>query len=1197
MKLKSLELQGFKSFPEKTILSFEQGVTAVVGPNGSGKSNISDAIRWVLGEITARSIRGNKMEDLIFNGSESRKPMGFCEVSLTIDNTDPESRMNIEYDEVTVTRRYYRSGKSEYFINRQSVPLKEITDLFMNTGIGRSGYSIIGQGKAAEIISQKSEERRTIFEEAAGIAKYRHKKDKAERDLEAVEDNLVRVNDILQEIESRVGPLEKEADKARRYLDLYNEKKADEVALNVYDINNIKSRQNSIQSNYNIASRELEAADEAISENESKSERLYEQTQNDKLRYEELNRLKQEATEKRFGFESSGKVYENEISHTKELRDSAIDKINIVSKQIEEANSKHAVSISDNEKLKDELVVLVQKEEELSRLIEDKDEEISILTESIDSLNSEITLLEADLVDAKVRLSALDISDKSGDERKSELEEEASALSISIKNTQERLNKSEEVIAGYSKNTNDISDTIDSGKSQVKKLSNDIYLLNNEINSLNVDISSKEHKADTLSRMEATLDGYSHSVRKVMSEAENGTLHGICGPVSQLISTSSKHSAAIESALGAMMQNIIVESEADAKSAIRFLRENKAGRATFYPLTTIKPSHYNEKEFNFRTFRGFIGVANEITNCDDKYRNVVDYLLCRTVVFDNLDNANAMAKASGFKIRVVTLDGQLINAGGSFTGGSQIRESGMLTRSNDIATLKDEVKTLKIKLKEAIEKKTDKEKELEELQASVEDEAAKSSLFATLISAENAQAELFRKQIEIDTEKLNSLRANIDGIDQNIKEAKEAYLKTQSDISQYDIKIRNTQNIVSEKIAARKELVSKQDEYRREHSEYSLNIAIKRREIESSEANITNEEVNIKLLTTDKIKAENDVVTYDDKLSEYATQIEIDTASAQRITDELISYENELDEISKRNLESEEKSTYLRNEAKDLQHKREVIFRSYTKLEAEKNSIETENDKLIAHLWDEYELTYSAACEMDLPEITEENRKQINVKVNELRSKIRQLGPVNVNAIEEYAEIKERFDSMSKQFKDITKSREDLVSVIHKLEKEMRERFVVVFNDINKNFKVVFKELFGGGNANIYLTDPDDALNSGIEIEVAPPGKIIGNLSLLSGGEQSFTAIALLFSILKVNPTPYVLFDEIEAALDEVNVARFADYCKKSSDNTQFILITHRRGSMEVADMLYGITMYERGISKVLSVNVNDVEKKLGVKL
>lgn len=1196
MKLKTLEMQGFKSFPEKTVLEFDRGVTAVVGPNGSGKSNISDAMRWVLGEISSKSIRGTKMEDVIFGGTDNRRPMGFCEVSLTIDNTDPDNRMAIDYDEVTVTRRYYRSGESEYLINRKPVRLRDITEMFMNTGIGRSGYSIVSQGKAAEIISQKSDERRNIFEEAAGIAKYRHKKNEAERKLSEVEDNLVRIGDIVGELESRVGPLEKEAEKARRYLELYERKKAADVALTIFDISDIRAKEAKINSEYEIARHELEMADDSLRALETKTERLYDEQQKHKMRTEELARLIREMSEKKFGFESSGKVFENEIEHIRQRRETAETELAEARAALESAKDAFESANAEWEEKKAAIEVTRKTLAKNDALVASLSDDIEKNDGDIDTIDETLTALREDLVSARILLSSLAVSEKGDDEHRSELTGELDILNSSISDYAARIEKAKETIAGYEASKAELKKQLDIIYTEEDEIEKKLLHISDRASALEIDIRTKNSRIETLSRMEAQLEGYAAGVRAVMNAAENVRIRGICGPVSRLINVDSKYATAVESALGANMQNIVVETDADAKAAIRWLRDNRSGRATFYPITTVKPK-FPGKDSDVSSYKGYVGMANELVVTDEKYRGVVDYLLCRTAVFTDLDTAGAMAKDMRFTVRTVTLDGQLINTGGSYTGGSAIRESGMLTRSNQIDTLRKETEDAAKEL----EKLKEQHEELSgELENKKKEEAAigeRAALFGSLAGAEDTQKQVLESQLEADKARAGAVSASISGMDDAKKQARLEYEKAEKDIADIEAKISAAQDEQAAAEDKRRTLTLKQSDAQQAGHRIELEITAAEKDIEAAAGRVEDRknsafaiQARIDAATAALVKCDEDYKKIDSDISQSSEQ-------AKYLSDEIAKCEAESASLSALILENEKKETTLREESKDLAHRREVLFRDFTRLEASKDGMAGMQDKLTAHLMDEYELTFTDALALGLEPLTEETRKAAAAILTEMKSKLRSVGNVNVGAIEEYAEVSRRYTFLKGQFDDLSTSRKDLGDVIFKLEKEMREKFITVFEQINANFKNVFRELFGGGNAEISLTDPTNVLTSGIDINVAPPGKIIKNLSLLSGGEQSFVAIALFFSILKVNPTPFCFLDEIEAALDDVNVSRFAEYCTKLSDKTQFIVITHRRGTMEYADTLYGVTMYERGVSKVLSVNVGDVEAKLGVKL
>ncbi len=1196
MRLKTLELQGFKSFADKTVLSFDRGVTAVVGPNGSGKSNISDAMRWVLGEISSKSIRGKKMEDVIFGGTDNRRPMGYAEVSLTIDNTDPDNKMNIDYDEVTVTRRYYRTGESEYMINRKPVRLKDINELFMNTGIGRGGYSMIGQGKAAEIISQKSDERRNIFEEAAGIAKYRARKNEAERKLTETDDNLIRINDILSELEGRVGPLEKDAAKARKYIELFEAKKSLDVALSIYDISDIKNRSAKLHSDFEIIKHELEMADDSISALETKRDRLYEINQENKLRYEELNRLISECNQRKFDFESSGKVLENDVMHLNE----AIEQSNLekerIAKDIEAANALLSSSVNANDAIKEELISLVNDYEKNRASAQSYDEIIDTLGDEIDKLDMDCNQKKDEVIDAKIGLSALEASGKSRDERRVMLNAELEEVEGSITLVSDRIAKADETIALYRKNIEETESTQDEKNKMLDECHANIEALTDRKNKLTLDISAKKQRIDNLHRMEDLLEGYTNSVRSVMNASETGNLKGIIGPVSKIIEVDSKYAVAIETCLGQAIQNIVCENEENAKAAIRYLKDNRKGRATFYPLTSVK-AQYMSKDIKLEGMKGFINIASELVSSQDRYRNVVDSLLARTAVFESIDDANIAAKRNGYKLRCVTLDGQQINAGGSFTGGSLRQDSGILTRSSEIDSIKAELAKAEKELI-SVDKKIAEQKNIISENKGVRDDIdAKIALFTSLCNAEETQQKILISQKESDETRRSTLKEALESIEQEQTDTEDSIVKEKAAIELIEKEISVIESKIEELISKREATTAEQSKASVAANALGIEIEKKKKDIDQAEYEISIRRSALEELISKRNIEDNKISMANEKLNSIAEKIAGGKDASKRINDEIAAMQKEISQIGEENIKNEAKETKLREEFKDLTHKRETLFREYTKLETQCESVQTEQDKLIAHLWDEYELSYSAACELEHEEITQATRPEAIRNRNELKAKIKQLGHVNVNAIEEYEEVKTRYDFLKVQFEDLTKSKGELTGVIYKLESEMRTRFSTVLEEINKNFKDVFRELFGGGTAELKLSDPENVLESGIEINVAPPGKIIKNLSLLSGGEQSFVAIALFFAILKVNPTPFCVLDEIEAALDEVNVARFAQYCQKYSSKTQFIVITHRRGTMEASDMLYGVTMYERGISKVLSVNVSEVEQKIGVKL
>ncbi len=1197
MRLKSLEIHGFKSFPDKTTINFDNGTTVIVGPNGSGKSNISDAMRWVLGELSSKNIRGTKMEDVIFGGSATRSPMGFAEVTLVIDNTGSGNRIDVDYDEVEVTRRYYRSGESEYMINRRPARLKDIHEMFMNTGVGKTGYSIVSQGKAAEIISQKSDERRNIFEEAAGISKYRYKKNEAERKLASTNDNLVRLNDIKYELEGRIGPLEKEAEKARRYLEFYDKKKSADVSLWLYDTKELREKLKKAEDDFIVSGKELEIADETILSLENQSERLSVTSQENRLLTEKNNTELQNANEKKFTLEGNLKVLENDIEHIKqlyiqaenELANRQQERVNALS-SLEEAKTKlsemqNNLSLSEEERtLADNLL-----ENALLELVE--------LEKTLEQTENIIREKENEIVNKQIELSSLSGSRKSEDERCDSLKEEISALKEAVSLLEDRSQKAEKTIEGYQKKTDEANALVQEAEKSIKSLEEKETELNNKLNTLYIDMASKKQRADALRRMEEHFEGYANSVRFVMNESSNNNLQGIYGPVSKLINVNRKYTVAIETALGGNLQNIVVKDEDSAKKAIALLKEKNAGRATFYPLTSIQVQKLNIDINTLSSMQGYIGIASDLTECEDKFRIISEYLLGRTVVFDSIDNASFAAKRFNYKVRIVTLDGQLINAGGSYTGGSSKKDSGMLTRTSEIEKLNKECTSLQ---KDADTLKTELDNVAKEKEKAVKTRDSHNgnvSLLTSLLNAENTQYEVLKSQIAADEKSLEALNTELERLEKADDFFREKKQSIEKEITEINLLIdagKNEYNKQKNSIAEKNTAV---EELRQRNSDSVVRLTEDRKDAENLQKTVEQTEMLISTLDERIALGQTELETLNEKKSRTRERFENTQKELEEIAKVIEFLEKEKGDYSEKNDEYEKKINDLRVKIKEKTNTRELVFRAYTKLEGLCQQLKNDLDKSSERIWDEYELTYSSATELELPEVTQENRAEIFRQLTEYKGKLKGLGHVNVSAIDEYKEVKERYDFMHSQITDLENAEKQLTDIIVKLEVEMREKFSQTMKDVNMHFKNVFRELFGGGTAELVLTNPEDVLTSGIDINVAPPGKIIKNLVSLSGGEQAFVAIALFFAILKVNPTPFCIFDEIESALDEVNVVRFAEYAKKYSDATQFIMITHRRGTMESADTLYGVTMYEKGISKVLTVNVRDIEDKLGVKL
>jgi len=1197
--LKSLELHGFKSFPDKTVLTFEQGSTVIVGPNGSGKSNLSDAMRWVLGEISSKSIRSTKMEDVIFSGADGRRPMGFAEVSVTFDNTG-EGRLESPYDEVTVTRRYYRAGESEYFINRKPCRLRDIYELFMNTGIGRDGYSIIGQGKIAEMISRKSDERRGIFEDASGIARFRFKKSEAERRLASTEDNMLRVNDILSELEGRVGPLEKEAARARKYLDLYEEKKRADVSLWLYDTERMRAEVAEAEGLVSRSGLELQTVEDTIASLEAQNEKLYEAAQSNKLTSEQLLREIREQTNANHELDAALRVAENDRLHAGELilaAESSAASSEVAIAAEEKNRETHTARIAE---LTDTLTSARAEQDELNGkqavAAERRDGLAAILDRALEDLHG----VESEQMNLKVQLSVLE-NTRAADRDKSEtMQGDLSSLEQTSATLREQCDAAKSAVEEYGEAVAGLDRDLADRESASAALTGERREALERSNQLRLRHDTLAQRADTLRRMEEHFEGYSGSVRYVMGQYEQGKITtaggGRCGkiygPLSQLISVEPRYITAIETALGANLQNIVVEDEETAKAAIYALKRGNAGRATFYPITSMRPSAVTDELRRAAEFEGYLGTADALVGADDRYRGVLSSLLGRTVIFDTIDHATVMAKASRYRVRAVTLDGQQINVGGSFTGGSAKRDSGILSRASEIENLTreqnktaEEVKAAQAALRRLDEKIAAVGRERDDL-------AERRRLIGTMASAEQTRLDQLKAKLDANQTLIDKIYADFEQqgelrrrYDEEIAQLKRALTELETraaELSAFRADREIERNAADDEVNALGEQITA----------CFIRISEIEKDIETAETLRNAVDDRILTLKSAQTEALTRVENLKTSLQETEAAIAANRAEAEVGETRLRELNARRTEVEAGGMAFEQQLNDLRIRLRDQNNRKELVVREHTKNENKLAGLRTDQDKLASRLWDDYELTRVEAVELGYPPVTEENRTAVVQVQTECRNKLRALGSVNVGAIEEYAEVKSRYDYLSGQLNDLRDAKADLEAVIARLEIEMRTAFLAAFEAINRNFNRVFAELFGGGSASLELTDPEDPLTSGIEIKAAPPGKVIKNLMQLSGGEQSFIGVALFFAILQVNPTPFCILDEIEAALDEVNVARLAEYIKRYNGETQFILITHRRGTMEVADCLYGVTMPERGISRVLTLNIDDIEKK-----
>ncbi|MEG2833562.1 MAG: chromosome segregation protein SMC [Ruthenibacterium sp.] len=1184
MRLTALEVQGFKSFPDRLKITIDGGITAVVGPNGSGKSNISDAIRWVLGETSAKQLRGGgKMENVIFGGTQQRGAMGYAAVQLYIDNSD--RRIEVDTDEVVIGRKYYRSGDSEYSINGQNVRLKDVYELFLDTGLGRDGYSIIGQGRIAEIVGAKSNERREIFEEASGIARFRYRKNEAERRLSSAEENLMRLRDILGELENRVGPLEKDAKKAKQFLEASARRKEMEVTLWVDTVSKAKEilrdKQRNIDlasSDYQKASDEIEAIDTCTAEIRTEIERMI-------MDSDRVNGEIRSIVESISGADAQIAVLRNDIAHhntTITSLQADIAQSSVGCENIAAEVNLHEIAIGKCEDTIKSCAARTAEFEETLASLQTKSAESGerrgFITGKLNDMTRRATDLKVQSAGAQSAVEAAEARLASADETRAETEKniadftaEKAETDAFLQDALARVNRLCNIKSGLAMKLATRKTQLAAADDAEQKI-----LRENE---------AATQRVAMLKDLERNMDGFQSSVKSVMKAAENHRLRGIIGPVSTILTVKAGYEIAIETALGFALQNIVVENENAAKAAMAFLREERAGRATFLPLDTVKGSYFDGGKLT-----GSAVKASELVTFDAKYEKIITSLLGRIIVVDDINEASKVARSLDYRNRIVTADGQVINAGGSFTGGSVSRSAGLFSR-------KQEIDELKLKIEALAKKRIDAETQTDRCKAEVD--ALSAELTATESEAITAGGDKIRGEVEsgriqtalsqavaarellaAECENLTKQIAQNRDFAKNAAQESELLAKDSAKLEAELLSISGTDDT----------FLSTRTRLGETLSELKLQMLSATKDIESHTAaiasleNRTGDEAQRTAQLTDNIAA---LQQQNEQHLVAIAEIEAKTAGSK---DEITQRENEIAAIAAARMQKEGSITQQTARVRQMQTERENLSREIARLTEQKEGKEIEYEQTVAKLWEEYELTLTDAQALCVPF---ENSAELRRNVAEIRGKIKALGNVNVGAIEEYAEVHERYEFMKAQVGDVEKSKTELLKMIGGLSDEMRSMFTESFSQINKHFSRIFAELFGGGTAKLSLSDESDVLESGIEIEVAPPGKVIKNLSSLSGGEQALVAISIYFAILAVNPAPFCILDEIEAALDDVNVTRFAKYLRRISDKTQFIVITHRRGTMEEADVLYGVTMQEDGVSKLLRLDVNHVDATL----
>ena len=1182
MLLKSLELQGFKSFPDKTKIEFGKGLTAVVGPNGSGKSNLSDAMRWVMGEQSTKTLRGSKMEDVIFTGTQQRKSQGFAQVSLTIDNSDRS--LAVDSDEVIITRRLNRNGDSEYKINHASVRLKDINELLMDTGLGRDGYALVGQGRIAEIIQSKSDQRREIFEEAAGISKFRYRKNEAVHKLEASEENLLRLQDILSELEQRVEPLKKQSEKAKAFLQLSQEKRQLEVAL--WNLNldqtsqKLKEQEDKILA-CQVEHEDLQQSSQAL---EEKINQSYEEMQRCLSRAEDCRQEKEELEQQNSALLSQEAVGKNNLEHfdqetarlSQQLEDFKRNQQQtgrLLQERQRQRENLEAALEETNAKLEAAQGQLA----ELAKQDQGADQQSAQLSKRI----NELLLLENEDKLTVIQLTGQTEEDANSYQNNqimlSQMKDNAQGTQRELKQAQElaqlltqRMETLENQKAGYRFKLEGRQKKLEQEQAQAEELLRQAGQL--------------RQKAKLLRDLEDNLEGFAYSVKAVMKQSKNGRLEGIHGTVARLLQVPEEYALAIETALGGSMQHIVVENENAAKSAIRFLKQQNAGRATFLPLTSVKGRELTG--YDLTDQEGYVDLASHLVKADAQYQGIVDSLLGRIVVAEDLDCAAAMGRQFGYRFKIVTLDGQVVNAGGSFSGGSKSRSAGLLSRAGEITQLQQQAEALTQRSQQQSQDTKKLEQEVNTLKAQL-----------GALESERITVKEDRIRCEGEQKRLEALEAEYSRRVQEMEQELEGFLQRLQEKNQKIANLRRRQGETQRELEQAQQtlqsLRGQGDLLRKQREEVNASI----QQLQLSQL-AQQKDVDSLLETMEQLMGQSreseqlqqQLARQIQQLGQQRTQQQqqIQQCAKQRETNRLTQQklEEQVQQILQQRTQLEQAATGLREEEKQYSRRREEVSRRLAQLEERRDTLQKEYDEVIRKLWEEYELTRSQARqEAQQPD----DPAKAKTRLAAVKGEIRSLGSVNLSAIEEYEEVSQRYEFMSRQLADVEQSRKELEDLIKQLTRKMEELFAQSFEEINQNFQKIFVDLFGGGHGELKLTDPEDLLGSGIEIIVQPPGKVIRHLSALSGGEQSFVAIAIYFAILKVRPAPFCILDEIEAALDDVNVARYAEYLRLMSDKTQFIAITHRRGTMEEADVLYGVTMQEKGVSKLLKLDVSEV--------
>ncbi|HCC35281.1 MAG TPA: chromosome segregation protein SMC [Ruminococcaceae bacterium] len=1185
MFLKGLEIQGFKSFPDKTKLNFGSGITAVVGPNGSGKSNISDAVRWVLGEQSTKSLRSSKMEDVVFGGTLKRRALGYAEVTLIIDNRD--RALDFENDELAITRRYYRSGESEYQINRATVRLRDLHELFMDTGLGRDGYSMIGQGKIDSIVASKSGERRDIFEEAAGISRFRYRKLEAERKQAQAEENLIRLRDILSELESRVEPLREQSEKASQFLKMSEEKRELEIGLWLHQLERSKEQLREQDYKITLSQARHEQTEKELLELEADMLDTEEQTQQLAVQIDSVRREASAAEEHARGAESDIAVRKNDILHNEEnisRLERDIAHCLAGEQEIEaEIEARRAEILTLEEFIAERRGRLEQSGGELERIVS----EDAAQSSKKEALGERLALLTNRLSEEKVKSVTAESSLAEISARRLTVQDTIHQLKEQLERLNEEEGELQKDTVRLKEHAEECGNAVKGYELRVKSRQESCRTAKEEIDHMLLEVKSQQRRAQILEELEKNLEGFAASVKSVMKQAKDGGLTGIHGPLSRLIKVEPGYATAVEVALGANMQNIVVATQGDAKRAIQFLKERKAGRGTFMPINAMKGKTLYEAGLESR--QGYIGIAADLVDCSPEYRDIVRFAIGRVVVAEDLDCAVAIARQYDYRFRIVTLDGQLVNAGGSMTGGSLAKGAGLLGRTAEIGRIRKEAIELERKAGEKQARYLQLTQELAAAEAEVKNAAAELSIAQEDSIRVEGEKRRVLDHIGLAENQLTQLKSEKDTIKDRVEELERVKSACAAQTARLTEEADALEAQLETLTGSRDTLAGRREELLHKNAEIRLEISGAEKDIENRQSGIV-EMSSRKAGQSDRageLRGEIDSI----KARIEASNAEIiELGKRSRLLRESASeHTAEITRLSALRIGCEQSLVKLRVSEKEKLSEREKIALELARLQERRDVMLTGQDDIIKKLYDEYELTRSEAEETG---ISVSDPQAANKRLYELRSKIKALGSVNVAAIEEYKEVYERYTFMKGQITDIETAKQELAKLIEELTAKMREMFSERFEQINRHFSATFVDLFGGGTAELKLTNPEDVLESGIEILAQPPGKNVAIIEQLSGGEKALIAVSVYFAIMKVNPPPFCMLDEVEAALDEVNVVRFAEYLRRMSGKTQFIVITHRRGTMEEADMLYGVTMQEKGVSKLLELNVTQVEEQ-----